>query len=325
MRGAVLLKPKPVVAAVAIAAACVAGVGSSTAAPSLPVPLPVVNPTVPPDRAVEPVVMTGAEFPGHRRARERDRQGAVHRPRRRARRAANTDNCDHNEYSPPQVDTSGVQNQLPVKGVYPDQLLGYRWQPARPQVRPDPVPGRQGLHPLPGERRLGLRDLLGRRPADHLPVAARGLPGVPRSQGSLPRALPAGREGPDPVLRHQRRGVVHVLRQRPAGASQRTVAEGDHDDAGGGDHRPATPGRAAQLRVRDGRRPEWARSPPTTPPTATSAICATRPARRRRPTSTCSRSRTTPTTATRRRATSAGRRRPATRTGRRSSTRAASR
>ena len=38
---------------------------------------------------------------------------------------ANTDQCAHNEYSPPEVDTSGAQDQL--KGVYPSQLLGYRW------------------------------------------------------------------------------------------------------------------------------------------------------------------------------------------------------
>jgi hypothetical protein len=43
----------------------------------------------------------------------------------------NTDNCNHNQYSPPEVDTSGVQNQLPVKGVYPNQLLGYRWVASR--------------------------------------------------------------------------------------------------------------------------------------------------------------------------------------------------
>src|SRR2546423_9137256 len=110
------------VASMALAAAIGAGHTASATA------LPIVDPTVAPERAVEPVVMTGADFPG------------VAVPQNETAKApftdlvdcppgSNTDNCAHNEYSPPQVDTSGVQNHAPVKGVYPNQLLGYRWQP----------------------------------------------------------------------------------------------------------------------------------------------------------------------------------------------------
>ncbi len=130
MRRAVLLRPKLVIAGAAIVAVCLGAIGSSNAAISVPIPLPVVNPTVAPDRGVEPVVMIGADFPG------------IAVPQNETAKApftdlvdcppgSDTDSCAHNEYSPPQVETSGVQNQLPVKGVYPNQLLGYRWQPGR--------------------------------------------------------------------------------------------------------------------------------------------------------------------------------------------------
>ncbi len=128
MRGVVLLKPKPVFAAVAIGAICLAGVGSSTAAPRVPIPLPVVNPTIPAGRAVEPVVMTGADFPGIA-VPQNETAKAPFTDLVDCQPGSNTDNCSHNQYSPPQVDTSGVQNQLPVTGVHPDQLLGYRWNP----------------------------------------------------------------------------------------------------------------------------------------------------------------------------------------------------
>src|SRR5947209_14301271 len=128
MRVGVPLKPKQAVAAVVFAAACVAGVSASNAAPRLPVPLPVVDPTVPPDRAVEPVVMTGADFPGIA-ALQNGTAKAPFTDLVDCPPGSNTDNCAHNEYSPPQVDTSGAQSQLPVTGVYPSQLIGYRWQP----------------------------------------------------------------------------------------------------------------------------------------------------------------------------------------------------
>ena len=118
------------VAAGAMIATC-AGAGvawSAPAAPSVNLPLPVVNPTIPPNRAVEPVVMTGADFPGVA-VPENETAKAPFTDLLSCEPGANTDDCNHNEYSPPQVDTSGAQNQLPIKGVYPDQLLGYRWNP----------------------------------------------------------------------------------------------------------------------------------------------------------------------------------------------------
>jgi hypothetical protein len=115
-------------AAIAIAAICLGVVGSSTAALPRSIPLPVFNPTVPPDRTVEPVVMLGADFPGIA-VPQNETAKAPFTDLVDCQPGGNTDNCAHNEYSPPQVDTSGGQNQLPVKGVYPSRLLGYRWQP----------------------------------------------------------------------------------------------------------------------------------------------------------------------------------------------------
>ncbi len=105
---------------------CLAVGGASNAASHLSVHLPVPDPTVAPNRAVEPIVLTGADFPG------------IAVPQNTTVKApftdlvscppgSNTDGCTHNEYSPPQVDTSGAQNRLPIKGVYPNQLLGYHW------------------------------------------------------------------------------------------------------------------------------------------------------------------------------------------------------
>ncbi len=128
MRREVARKHKLVVAAVAIATVCLAGVGASSAAPTIPIPLPVVNPTVPPDRTVEPVVMTGADFPGIA-VPQNETAKAPFTDLVDCTPGSDTDNCAHNEYSPPQVDTSGVQNKLPIKGVYTNQLLGYRWDP----------------------------------------------------------------------------------------------------------------------------------------------------------------------------------------------------
>jgi hypothetical protein len=122
-----LVRPGRLIIAVTAIAAFGAAAASGAAAPA---PLPVVDPTVAPNRAVEPIVLTGASFPdiavpqnGTAKAPFTDEISCPAGP------GSNTDNCAHNEYSPPEVDTSGVQNQLPVKGVYPSQVLGYRWAP----------------------------------------------------------------------------------------------------------------------------------------------------------------------------------------------------
>src|SRR5436305_15339088 len=117
---------KLALAAVIVLAACAGAAWGSSSA--LPVNLPVVDPTVPPDRAVEPIVMAGADFPGIA-VPENLTAKAPFTDLQSCQPGGNTDDCNHNEYSPPQVDTSGAQNQLPVKGVRPDPLLGYRWQP----------------------------------------------------------------------------------------------------------------------------------------------------------------------------------------------------
>ena len=107
------------IASVTLTAAIAAGYTASSAAA-----LPVVDPTVAPVRAVEPVVMTGADFPGiavpqNATAKLPFTDLIACQP------GANTDQCAHNEYSPPEIDTSGAQGGL--NGVYPSQLLGYRW------------------------------------------------------------------------------------------------------------------------------------------------------------------------------------------------------
>ena len=115
-------------AAAVAAAVFVVVIPSASAA--LPASLPLVDPTVAPDRAVEPIVMTGADFPGLAVPQNQTAK-APFTDLVSCAPGGNTDNCNHNEYSPPEVDTSGVQNQLPVKGVYPNQLLGYRWVASR--------------------------------------------------------------------------------------------------------------------------------------------------------------------------------------------------
>ncbi|MFL5822810.1 MAG: hypothetical protein ACJ764_05140 [Solirubrobacteraceae bacterium] len=118
-------------AAVALAATC-ACAGAAWSSPSpRQLPLPVVDPTVAPNRAVEPVAMTGADFPGiavpqNATAKAPFLDLVACQP---SAKSDYTDDCNHNEYSPGELETSGAQNQLPVKGVTPGQLLGYRWQP----------------------------------------------------------------------------------------------------------------------------------------------------------------------------------------------------
>ncbi len=107
------------IASVTLAAAIGAGYMASSATA-----LPIVDPTVAPVRAVEPVVMTGADFP-RIAVPQNITAKAPFTDLIACQPGANTDQCAHNEYSPPEVDTSGAHGQL--KGVYPSQLLGYRW------------------------------------------------------------------------------------------------------------------------------------------------------------------------------------------------------
>jgi hypothetical protein len=119
------------------------GVGGAVAAQSapaaLPVAAPVVDPTVAPDRNVEPVILTGAQFPGWAVPQNATAKAPftdladcnIPQAQQNPNDPTNTDNCQHNGYATPEVDTSGAQNQAygqaPVKKVMPDQMLGYRW------------------------------------------------------------------------------------------------------------------------------------------------------------------------------------------------------
>ena len=87
---------------------------------------PVVDPTVAPDRSVEPVVLTGADFPSWA-VPENTTAKAPLTDLADCPPGSNIDNCQHNRYGTPEVDTSGAQNQLPTGGILPDELLGYRW------------------------------------------------------------------------------------------------------------------------------------------------------------------------------------------------------
>src|SRR5436305_1182289 len=115
------------VLAACLLAAGAGGGGAGAAAAATPsAHLPVVDPTVPANREVEPVVLTGADLrgwavPSNTTAKAPLTDLADCPP------GSNTDNCQHNRYVAPEVDTSSGQNQLPAKGVPTDRLLGYRW------------------------------------------------------------------------------------------------------------------------------------------------------------------------------------------------------
>src|SRR3954466_8080398 len=90
----------------------------------------VVDPTVPAERGTEPVILTGAQFAdwsarsnatvklpltdliGCSKAFQDGQPGENDR-----------DNCPHNHYEPPEVDTQGALGE----GVPTNRLLGYRW------------------------------------------------------------------------------------------------------------------------------------------------------------------------------------------------------
>src|SRR4030081_795871 len=97
-----------------------AGAQVTTAAAAPSAHLPVVDPTIPANRKVEPVVLTGADLPGwavpsNTTAKAPFTDLADCQP------GSNTDSCQHNRYVTPEVDTSAGQNQLPAKGIPTDR------------------------------------------------------------------------------------------------------------------------------------------------------------------------------------------------------------
>ena len=119
-----------------------AGTGAAVLAQDAPASshaaLPVVDPTVPAGREVEPVVLTGADFPGLAVPQNFTAKAPLTdlyncQIQKQQSNPTGTENCDHNGYSPPEADTSGAQSQVPVGGVTPDRLLGYRWDAAQGQ------------------------------------------------------------------------------------------------------------------------------------------------------------------------------------------------
>src|SRR5207248_9973118 len=82
--------------------------------------------TITPDRKVEPVVLTGANFPGWAAPANQ----TVKLPLTDLKDCppgSDTDNCQHNRYAQPESDTSTYLGQVPIAGTPVDRLLGYRW------------------------------------------------------------------------------------------------------------------------------------------------------------------------------------------------------
>src|SRR5947209_6051241 len=90
-------------------------------------PLPVVDPTVAADRSVEPVVLTGANFPDW--AAPSDINAKL--PLTDLKDCQTFDDkCAHNHYAPPDVEINPEDYGYP-EGVPTDRLLGYRWDGKR--------------------------------------------------------------------------------------------------------------------------------------------------------------------------------------------------
>ena len=110
-----------VVAALALLAVVfLAALGTARSAVS---PLPVVDPTVPAAHDADPVVLKGSDFPGWAA------------PANQTAKLPLTDladcrsfdeQCSHNQYASPEVDSQSV---APEAGVPTGRLLGYRWNP----------------------------------------------------------------------------------------------------------------------------------------------------------------------------------------------------
>src|SRR4051794_40131615 len=97
-------------------------------------PLPVVDPTTPAARDTEPVILTGKDFPDWS-ARANATVKLPLTDLIGCNEAQNDrDECAHNHYEPPEVDTGGTLGE----GVATDRLLGYRWDPAAKSFRQIP-------------------------------------------------------------------------------------------------------------------------------------------------------------------------------------------
>jgi hypothetical protein len=127
------LRAGAVAVVVAVSLTLVLTSGSGAQAPRLPVSVPivsapgvpVVNPAVAPDRSVEPVVLTGADFPGWAAPANQTAKLPL-TDFKDCPPGSNTDNCQHNRYVQPEVNA-----QLPIQGTPTDRLLGYRWDGRR--------------------------------------------------------------------------------------------------------------------------------------------------------------------------------------------------
>ena len=193
---------------------------------------------------------------------------------------------------------------------------GHRSAPACPPTGCSPTagpargwsrsrPGRRGLHALPRQHRLGLRDLLRPGPPHDLRLRPRGLPLHAPTGRRTTRAWPsaASADARDPVPGLDADDEIAFMpptrapacrRPRPGRRASRPCARSCSTDP----HRAAS---SSATCTWPARRPAG-RGRRSTPPTATSATSAT-------PTPTCSRSPSPPTTTT------------ATRQGRRTATR----
>jgi hypothetical protein len=105
------------------AAGSLAALVAAFAASSSAAPLPVVDPTVTAAHDADPVVLKGSDFAGWAVPANQ----TVKLPLTDLASCQSFDEqCDHNHYAPPEVDSQSV---APQAGVATNRLLGYRWNP----------------------------------------------------------------------------------------------------------------------------------------------------------------------------------------------------
>jgi hypothetical protein len=95
--------------------------------------LPTVDPTVPAARDTEPVVLTGAQFPGW--AVPANQTVKVPLTDLVDCHTTDTDTCSHNHYADPEIDTARLNGPA---GTPTNRILGYRWDPKHARFKQIP-------------------------------------------------------------------------------------------------------------------------------------------------------------------------------------------
>ena len=118
--------------------------------------LPVVDPTIPPNRETEAVVITGAQLP--------DWAAIQNVPAKLPAtdvfycvNPVERDGCPHNHFARPEINTQPLLQQA---GPATDRILGYRWDAKRSTLRPDSPAGGRDVHPIHQQLHERIRRLL---------------------------------------------------------------------------------------------------------------------------------------------------------------------